>query len=63
MDQESGIGVSGGADKLILVYNMQQKSRMEALSGHMGPVTAVKVFNDKSDEPVVGDVLQVWRML
>jgi len=57
VDQQSGIGVSGGADKLILVYDIQQKSRMEALTGHMGPVTAVKVFNDKSDEPVVSTIM------
>lgn len=53
VDPGTGLGVSGGADKLILVYGIQQKTRMEAFSGHTGPVTAVKVFADKSDEPVV----------
>jgi len=67
VDAAGSVGVSGGADKLLIVYSLQQRSRITSFSGHTGPVTCVKIFRDHANDPLVASAsmdstLRIWKL-
>jgi len=59
--------VSGGADKLLVVYSILQRCRITTYSGHMGPVTCARILRDKGGEPLVASAsldstLRIWKL-
>lgn len=67
VDPQGSLGVSGGADKLLVVYSILQRCRITTYSGHTAPVTCARILRDKAGEPLVASAsldstLRIWKL-
>jgi WD40 repeat protein len=67
VDPQGSLGVSGGADKLLVVYSILQRCRITTYSGHTAPVTCARILRDKGGEPLVASAsldstLRIWKL-
>jgi WD40 repeat protein len=67
VDAAGTLAVSGGADKLVVIYSIPLRRRIMSFTGHAAPVTCVKAMQDADGSPLLVSAsldatLRLWHL-